>query len=192
MSNFIGDIQQGIGNTYGFRNWIEYGLKQAKNELGWADFRVTNYYQIERWWEIICCVYLMISWNAIARDETHKTQPKQSAPKSNIGLEAHAQDDSSYFTLARDKQEKTDTETQKISPKFNIEPEIYRQHDWWDFAGGWKSTLNNLRLIIQPYVFFNILSPWLRLLKIPHLKAGFLSLQNIMNEFCGYISFDSG
>jgi len=38
MNNFSGDIQQKIGNTYGFRNWIEYGLKQAKNELGWADF----------------------------------------------------------------------------------------------------------------------------------------------------------
>jgi len=87
---------------------------------------------IERWWEIVCCVYLMVSWHALARDETHKNQPKQSAPKSNIGPEAYAQDDSSYFTMARDKQEKTDTETQKISPKFNIEPEIYRHHDWWD------------------------------------------------------------
>ncbi len=28
--------------------WIEYGLKQSKNELGWADFRVTHYPQIEK------------------------------------------------------------------------------------------------------------------------------------------------
>ena len=34
---------QEVGNIYGIRNWIEYGLKQSKNELGWADFRVTNY-----------------------------------------------------------------------------------------------------------------------------------------------------
>ena len=27
-----------VGNIYGLRNWIEYGLKQSKNELGWADF----------------------------------------------------------------------------------------------------------------------------------------------------------
>jgi len=30
-------------------NWVEYGLKQSKNELGWADFRMTSYAQIERW-----------------------------------------------------------------------------------------------------------------------------------------------
>jgi len=29
---------------------VEYGLKQSKNELGWADFRMTSYAQIERWW----------------------------------------------------------------------------------------------------------------------------------------------
>jgi SRSO17 transposase len=27
-----------VGNLYGIRNWVEYGLKQSKNELGWADF----------------------------------------------------------------------------------------------------------------------------------------------------------
>jgi SRSO17 transposase len=32
------------------RTWVEYGLKQSKDALGWADFRVTNYKQIERWW----------------------------------------------------------------------------------------------------------------------------------------------
>jgi len=31
------------------RNLIEEGLKQSKNELGWADFRVTHYPQIEKW-----------------------------------------------------------------------------------------------------------------------------------------------
>ncbi|BAZ40208.1 transposase [Calothrix sp. NIES-4101] len=46
ISNLPGEIKQTVGNLYGFRNWIEYGLKQAKNELGWADFRVTNYEQI--------------------------------------------------------------------------------------------------------------------------------------------------
>ena len=29
-----------VGNLYGLRNWVEYGLKQTKNELGWADFRL--------------------------------------------------------------------------------------------------------------------------------------------------------
>ena len=38
-----------VGNLYGIRNWVEYGLKQSKNELGWADFRLTHYPDIEKW-----------------------------------------------------------------------------------------------------------------------------------------------
>jgi SRSO17 transposase len=37
------DDAQFIGNLYGLRTWVEYGFKQCKNELGWADFRVTHY-----------------------------------------------------------------------------------------------------------------------------------------------------
>jgi len=33
---------------------VEYGLNKAKNELGWADFRLTKYQDIEKWWEIVC------------------------------------------------------------------------------------------------------------------------------------------
>lgn len=39
-----------VGNLYGLRSWVEYSLKQSKNELGWADFRVTDYAQIQKWW----------------------------------------------------------------------------------------------------------------------------------------------
>ena len=52
---------QEVGNLYGLRNWVEYGLKQSKNELGWADFRVTDYSQIQKWWEIVMSAYLLIS-----------------------------------------------------------------------------------------------------------------------------------
>lgn len=37
---------QEVGSIYGVRTWVEYGFKQCKNELGWADFRVTHYEQI--------------------------------------------------------------------------------------------------------------------------------------------------
>lgn len=50
-----------IGDHYGFRTWIEYGLKQAKDALGWADFRLTNYAQIEKWWELVMSAFLMVS-----------------------------------------------------------------------------------------------------------------------------------
>ena len=42
-----------VGKLYGVKNWVEYGLKQSKNELGWADFRVTEYKKIEKWWELV-------------------------------------------------------------------------------------------------------------------------------------------
>lgn len=62
MTNLInGDFLLRLGNLYGFRNWIEYAFKQAKNELGWADFRVTNYEAIEKWWEVVMSVYLIVS-----------------------------------------------------------------------------------------------------------------------------------
>lgn len=50
-----------IGNLYGLRTWIEYGFKQCKDKLGWADYRVTHYKQIERWWELVSSAYLMVS-----------------------------------------------------------------------------------------------------------------------------------
>ena len=61
MTNLEGNIRTTVGNTYGLRTWIEYGFKHAKNELGWADFRVTDYASIERWWELVCCAYLLVS-----------------------------------------------------------------------------------------------------------------------------------
>lgn len=50
-----------LGDAYGYRTWVEYGLKQSKDALGWADFRVTDYKQIERWWEIVMSAFTMVS-----------------------------------------------------------------------------------------------------------------------------------
>jgi len=59
-----------IGNAYGFRTWIEYGLKQAKDALGWADFRMTHYEQIEKWWELVMSAFLMVSLFSDVFNET--------------------------------------------------------------------------------------------------------------------------
>lgn len=50
-----------IGNLYGSRNWVEYALNMSKNELGWADFRLSCYENVEKWWEIVSSAYLLIS-----------------------------------------------------------------------------------------------------------------------------------
>lgn len=36
-----------VAQLNSLRNWIEYGFKQVKNELGWAD-HLTSYESIER------------------------------------------------------------------------------------------------------------------------------------------------
>lgn len=165
MSNGSGDLYSTIGNEYGFRNWIEYGFKQSKNELGWADFRVTSYEQISKWWEIVNCAFLLISLQANQRNNQviQENVPEESQSLNCLGTQGLSQ-----------------------------EPLKYSEHKWWNFSGGWKSTLNNLRLIIQPYVFYNFLKPWLLIFDIPCLKAGFIELLNIMNKFPGYITLDSG
>jgi SRSO17 transposase len=110
-----------VGNIYGLRNWIEYGLKQSKNELGWADFRLTDYAEIQKWWEIVMSAYLLVSLHS---QNLHNMEGK--------GIN-----------------ESTDPVVSKWS-----------EHQWWDFGQGWKNLLNNLRLIMQPYQFFNWLKPW--------------------------------
>jgi hypothetical protein len=61
MTNLEGHIRKSVDNTYGLRTWIEYGFKHAKNELGWADFRVTDHPSMERWWELVSSAYLLVS-----------------------------------------------------------------------------------------------------------------------------------
>ena len=40
MTEILGVLAKEVGNLYGNRTWIEYGFRQSKSELGWADFRV--------------------------------------------------------------------------------------------------------------------------------------------------------
>jgi SRSO17 transposase len=61
MTKIQGVRYEDVGNIYGLRNWVEYGFKQSKNELGWSDFRLTKFSHIEKWWEIVMSAYLMIS-----------------------------------------------------------------------------------------------------------------------------------
>jgi hypothetical protein len=148
MTNLPGEIYKSVGNIYGLRTWIEYGFKQVKDELGWADYRVTNYQEIEKWWEIVCSAYLMIS----LQSDIFKSLSPESASSKPCPLEAK-----------------------------------FKQHQWWDKGVGWKNVLNNLHLVIQPYIFFNLITPWLKIFNIPFLQQGFLHLINIMNEFEAYV-----
>jgi hypothetical protein len=147
MTNLEGKLQKTVGNTYGLRTWIEYGFKHAKNELGWADFRVTDSVSIERWWELVSCTYLLVR---MPRPVFQPANTESATPQAA----------------------EVPTPTDRFS-----------EHRWWDSGQGWKNILNNLRLMLQPYVFHCLLLPWLLLFDIPGLRAGFLQLIGIMNLF---------
>lgn len=150
MTNLPGKIQLEVAQLYSLRNWIEYGFKQIKNELGWADFRLTDYQSIERWWEIVSSAYLLVS--------LHANQFKLSAANSNPKA--------SYSSTA--------------SVSFQ---QVFTKHQWWESGTNWKSALNNLRLVIQPYIFYCLIRPWLKIFKIPAFQRAFLRLVGIMNSF---------
>jgi SRSO17 transposase len=133
MSKYPEITPREVGNFYGLRTWVEYGLKQSKNELGWADFYLTHYPDIERWWEIICSTYLMVS--------LHSEQMLQAPPQRESK---------------------------------------FASHPWWDNGNSWKNILNNLRLIAQPFILFNLIYPWLTVFPIPQLSRGFSKLQSII------------
>lgn len=141
-----------IGNNYGLRTWIEYGFKQCKNQLGWADFRFTDYHQIERWWEIVSSAFLMVSLQFSGLNQTKNIE--NDSPDKDLLL--------------------------KLC-----------QHPWWNHISGWNHRLNNLRLILQPYIYYCLLKPWIQLFNNRYLQLGFLWLIQIMNEFIGFIFYDA-
>jgi SRSO17 transposase len=135
MTNLSGNLHQTLGDSYGLRTWIEYGFKHIKNELGWADYRLTDYAAIERWWEMVFSAYLLVSlqspvfaplWPPIASPVLH--------------------------------------------------------HPFWEVASGWKHTLNNLRLLLQPFLALHTLLPWLSVFAVPHLARALHSLIALVNS----------
>jgi SRSO17 transposase len=133
----IPDVKyQNVGNLFGIRTWVEYGLKQSKNELGWADFRLTHYADIRKWWEIICSAYFLVSLYSEQLNKAQKTKP-----------------------------------------------EIFAEHPRWDHHQGWKNLLNNLRLIIQPFICFNLIKSWTKVFPIPQLLYSLSRLVSLMNRF---------
>jgi hypothetical protein len=159
MTNLPGTIKKTVGNTYGLRTWVEYGFKQSKNELGWADFRLTAYKDIEKWWEIVCSVYLMVSLQTTLVSDINRVSQSEDLP---VATEEHV-----------------------VNPA--VKQEVFRQHKWWDYGKGWKNVLNNLRLVIQPYVYYCLLYGWLEVFALPFLKGGFTRLIALMHDFTGFV-----
>ena len=145
-------MKKQIGNLYGLRTWVEYGFRQSKQELGWTDYRFTNFSEINKWWEIIFSAYWMVSSYSKVFCDLNQSQAL-STPKA---------------------------QTENLIPHFNL-------HQQWSNKGGWKTTLNNLRLIIQPTIVFWMIIPWLNIFPNRSLLLGFHRLIAIMNQFYFYL-----
>jgi hypothetical protein len=145
-TNLQGKIERSVGNTFGLRTWIEYGFKQAKDELGWADYRLTEAHSIARWWEVVMSAYTLVSLQSLAR-----------------AAQAPAADGATASSP---------TTTPRVTA-----------HPQWAGDAGWKHQLNNLRLLLQPYVCAALLVPWVRLFDLPHLQRGLADACSLMNAF---------
>ncbi len=146
MTNLQENLKKTLGNLYGLRTWVEYGFRQCKQELGWTDYRFTNFQHIEKWWEIIFSVYTMISLNSQAFLSLNQSRSIEPEVKENSSVD-------------------------------------FSNHQQWNHQSGWKNTLNNLRLIIQPLFLFWVIYPWLNVFPNSHLLLGFNHLINTMNQF---------
>ncbi|MGB7439566.1 MAG: IS701 family transposase [Coleofasciculaceae cyanobacterium] len=78
----------------------------------------------------------------------------------------------------------------KQPPQDNNETEnqnvIFSSHTQWDMEKGWKNTLNNLRLIIQPTIVLWLIWPWLEVFPNHNLLLGLHNLIGVMNQFSSY------
>jgi SRSO17 transposase len=143
LSNLPGNLERSVGDMYGWRTWIEYGFKQAKDELGWADYRLTDYQAIARWWELVMSAATLVALQSPTLVPP-TAPPASPTPTDRIPVQSHPQ---------------------------------------WDGGPGWKRTLNNLRLLLQPFVCACLLLPWLRVVPLPHLQAGLADLCAHMNVY---------
>ena len=141
MTNLPGDVQDTLGDHYGLRTWIEYAFKHIKNELGWADFRLTEFDAIQRWWELVASAYVLVSLHCPA-------------------LQAH------QLVLT------------------SLSQSAASRHPRWKAATGWKNTLNNLRLLLHPFLALWLILPWLAVCTIPNLEPGLRHLIACINSLC--------
>ena len=145
-------MKQQIGNLYGLRTWVEYGFRQCKQELGWTDYRFTNFKEINKWWEIIFSAYWMVSCSSKVFCQLNQSQ--------SLSIQKN--------------------QGQQLVSHFNL-------HQQWVNQEGWKTTLNNLRLIIQPTIIFWMIIPWLDVFPNRSLLLGFHRLIATMNQFSFYL-----
>jgi len=70
-----------VVRLYGLRNWVEQSYKQAKHELGWADFQVRGDVAIRRHWELVCCAFCFCWWARRRSPDEPATERQEPEPR---------------------------------------------------------------------------------------------------------------
>lgn len=91
ISEKTSKLKKILGNLYGLRTWVEYGFRQCKQELGWTDYRLTNFEDINKWWEIIMSTYLMISFNTESFLSLNSSELDDESSKTTLNFAEHRQ-----------------------------------------------------------------------------------------------------
>lgn len=91
ISEKTSKLKKILGNLYGLRTWVEYGFRQCKQELGWTDYRLTDFEDINKWWEIIMSAYLMISFNTESFLSLNSSELDDQSSKTALNFALHRQ-----------------------------------------------------------------------------------------------------
>jgi SRSO17 transposase len=83
--------------------------------------------------------------------------------------------------LSLNQQQTSKVEKKKNSVDFSI-------HQQWDSCSGWKNTLNNLRLILQPTLVMWLIFPWIEVFPNSKLLLGFNHLISLINQYQPFCS----
>jgi DDE superfamily endonuclease len=91
------DLEE-VVRLYALRNWVEQSYKQAKQQLGWADFQVRKDRAIRRHWELVSCAFCFCWWEqfrrparAVAVGEKRRAAPRSSTAPRRAGVAELAQ-----------------------------------------------------------------------------------------------------
>jgi hypothetical protein len=158
MTKQGGTIEQTVGNTFELRTWIAYGPQHAKDDLDWADDRVTEYATIERWWEVVMSADTLVSLQRSDSAALGHLAPTPAPAPSSSAPQAPAPD----------------------------APSPLEAHPAWDTRSGWKHHRTTLRLLLQPDDCSCLLLPWLHVVPLPHVQAvrtGLAALGSLVNTF---------
>lgn len=73
------------------------------------------------------------------------------------------------------------------SPSETEEKLVRKVPEQWSFERGWKKTINNLRLLIQPTIMLWLILPWLEVFPNSKLCLGLQELIASVNQFYTYV-----